>query len=250
VLTGLVSVTFRKLQPDVIVRLVKEAGLDGIEWGGDIHCPPDDLDSAYSIARLMNENNLSTISYGSYYRAGGAKGGHSFDNILKTAVILKTNNIRIWAGDVSSIDASADTWNSVVEDTQRIADIASAHGISISYEYHGGTLTDNLLSTISLLQDADKDNVFTYWQPPDGLSVNDNLNALRQLVEMNKLKNLHVFAWKDTERLPLGDYANVWSEYIRSVEPANPALLLEFVKDDDPGQFIEDAKVLKTIVKG
>ncbi len=39
---GLVSVTFRQLSPEEIVRVAREAGLTVIEWGGDVHVPPGD----------------------------------------------------------------------------------------------------------------------------------------------------------------------------------------------------------------
>jgi 3-dehydroshikimate dehydratase len=68
--TGLVSVTFRELKPLDIVKLTKESGLDGIEWGGDIHCPPDNAQAASEISALMAQNGLSSISYGSYYQVG------------------------------------------------------------------------------------------------------------------------------------------------------------------------------------
>jgi hypothetical protein len=41
--TGLVSVTFRQLSAEEIIKLVVCAGLEGIEWGGDIHVPHGDL---------------------------------------------------------------------------------------------------------------------------------------------------------------------------------------------------------------
>ena len=37
--TGVCSVTFRNLNVERIIELVVEAGLDGIEWGGDVHVP-------------------------------------------------------------------------------------------------------------------------------------------------------------------------------------------------------------------
>jgi sugar phosphate isomerase/epimerase len=37
--TALASVTFRHLTFEEIIELVRKAGLDGIEWGGDIHVP-------------------------------------------------------------------------------------------------------------------------------------------------------------------------------------------------------------------
>ena len=41
--TGMTSVTFRKKSAEDVIAIVKEAGLDGIEWGGDIHVPAGDL---------------------------------------------------------------------------------------------------------------------------------------------------------------------------------------------------------------
>ena len=46
VATGLTSVTFRKLDPLQVIQLTKSAGLQSIEWGGDIHVPAGDLDNA------------------------------------------------------------------------------------------------------------------------------------------------------------------------------------------------------------
>jgi len=36
---GLVSVSFRALSPSEIIPMVVSGGLQGIEWGGDIHVP-------------------------------------------------------------------------------------------------------------------------------------------------------------------------------------------------------------------
>lgn len=44
--TGLVSSTFRKLTPAEVVRRAAQAGLQGIEWGGDIQVPPARVDTA------------------------------------------------------------------------------------------------------------------------------------------------------------------------------------------------------------
>ena len=49
--TGLVSVTFRELASREIVALVANAGLDGIEWGGDVHVPHGELSTARQVLR-------------------------------------------------------------------------------------------------------------------------------------------------------------------------------------------------------
>ena len=53
--TGLVSVTFRKLTPEKIIELVSEAGLNAIEWGGDVHVPHGDLKRAAEVDADLDE---------------------------------------------------------------------------------------------------------------------------------------------------------------------------------------------------
>jgi len=245
-LTGLVSVTFRKLSAPEIVRLTKEASLDGIEWGGDIHCPPGDEQAANTIAALTREHGLITISYGSYYRAGECG---PFDQVLRTAITLGTQNIRIWAGDMPSARATATDWSRIVGDSQRCADMAKAHGIAVSFEYHNNTLTDTQSTTERLLTEVGRDNIYTYWQPPSGVSASDHILAIRRLVQMKKLKNLHMFAWEGGDRMPLAHGEETWKQYIREASPCSPALLLEFVKGDDPAQMLKDAETLRRLAK-
>ena len=50
--TGLVSVTFRDKTPEEIISTVKQCGLEGIEWGGDVHVLPA------LILRLVNRHRI------------------------------------------------------------------------------------------------------------------------------------------------------------------------------------------------
>ena len=243
-LTGLVSVTFRKMTPAEIVRITRKAGLDGIEWGSDVHCPPGDTTAAREIATLMAENGLATISYGSYYQVGVCD---HFDSIIDTAVTLRTTNIRVWAGSVGSIMATKDDRRHITEDSRRIARLAAERGLTISYEFHGESLTDSITSTVQLLNDINMDNVFSYWQPLGDFSFKENIENLRKLVVMRKLKNIHMFEWTEVEKMPLISGQEKWLRYIEAALPCSPALLLEFVKGDDIQQFFEDAKTLKSI---
>ncbi|MCL2004037.1 MAG: sugar phosphate isomerase/epimerase [Oscillospiraceae bacterium] len=242
---GLVSVTFRHLSPRGIVELVQQAGLDGIEWGADVHCPPGQLETAREIAALMAEHGLMTLSYGSYYQTGTFD---PFDSLLDTAEILGTSNIRVWAGSVASALATAENWRCAVEDSQRIAGLAAERGISVSFEYHCDTLTDSIGTTERLLAETNRDNVFSYWQPPAGLSLGDNITAIQRLIKLKKLKSLHVSSFDGTERVPLEANGEAWALYIKEASSANPSLLLEFVKDDNPGQMLRDAAFLRSLI--
>jgi hypothetical protein len=84
-MTGLASVTFRSLSTGRIIGLAKNANLDGIEWGGDIHVPPGDIALAVKIRVETLKAGLKVLSYGSYYKTltGGV-----FTPVLETAVAL------------------------------------------------------------------------------------------------------------------------------------------------------------------
>jgi 3-dehydroshikimate dehydratase len=56
--TGLLSVTFRQLVVEDIIPLVVQAGLDGIEWGGDIHVPHGEVKRAEVVGRLTRDAGL------------------------------------------------------------------------------------------------------------------------------------------------------------------------------------------------
>jgi len=239
--TGLVSVTFRGLSYTEIIDLVKNAGLDGIEWAGDTHCLPGDKDTAGKITEAMNNSGLESISYGSYYTL---REEIDFQDVLDVAVILDVGNIRIWAGVKGSEETDDEERRQLVKDAQRIADMAKVHEIDISFEYHSHTLTDTLESTVQLLNEINKENVYTYFQAPGLSDAENNLHAIKTLIDMKKLKNIHVNEFDGTDRVALADVKDKWVRFISAASPADPALLLEFVKGDIVEQFYSDAKTL------
>lgn len=248
---GLVSITFRQLSPREIVDLVQRSGLKGIEWGGDVHVPHGDLSTARDVGIMTREAGLSVAAYGSYYRVGceGQKGVPNFQDVLETALELKAPLIRVWAGNAGSEDADQDLWDRVVEDSIRIGDMAQDRGVVIAYEYHGETLTDTLESTKRLMVKVNHPNVRSYWQPLPHHDIENRLDGLVEILPW--LENIHVYHWVSRERLPLEDGAQEWSKYWKIFKdaPRDGYALIEFVKDDNPEQFLEDAKTLKSWLK-
>ena len=59
---GLVSVSFRPLAGEEIIRLAKETGLAAVEWGGDVHVPAGDTarakELAYTLPDLYQTRNV------------------------------------------------------------------------------------------------------------------------------------------------------------------------------------------------
>lgn len=248
--SGLTSVTFRKLTPENIITLAAKAGLDCIEWGGDIHVPHGDLAQASRVRDMTEQSGLVISSYGSYYRAKGSKGRSlEFVKVLETCIALGTDTVRIWAGDKGSVECDERTRGSITDDIKKAAEMGKEYNISLGLEYHSNTLTDTLESTLKLIEDIDRDNVFSYWQPSVKLDGTSNLNELRML--LGKVSNVHVFKWNEAGRMPLADGGLEWMRYFETLRLTNKDhfCIMEFVKDDDPDLFLEDAKILKELIK-
>lgn len=248
--TGMLSITFRKLQPEEIIALTVQAGLKAIEWGGDIHVPHGDVDVAQRVKRLTEEAGLIIASYGSYYRAGVNDASiPSFEDVLASAVALGAPAIRIWAGNKGSREVEQEWRDQVTADIVRVADQAQRENIRIHLEYHANTLTDTLESTIALLKAVDHSNVWTNWQPPTLLSFDQRLETLDGVLPY--LADVHVFYWQLLERLPLSNGSEEWEAFILRIRPTagnSRFAMLEFVRDDDPKQFLEDAGELLRLV--
>ena len=250
--TGLVSVSFRSLKPREIIDLVAKAGLDGIEWGGDIHVPPGNLTNAQQVRQITVDAGLRISSYGSYYRLGETQS--SFEPVLETALTLAAPTIRVWAGNVGSAQASSDYFSAVADELADISHRASQTGIAIALELHDGTLTDSIESTCQLVDRVNLPTTTCYWQPPHGQSLTERLAGIRQLGQ--RISNIHVFHWiRDSlgqhSRQPLSSAAADWQIFFNTLSglDGDRFALLEFVRNDDPDQFLADAGTLKRILQ-
>jgi len=249
---GLVSITFRSLSPQEIIRLVVQAGLESIEWGGDVHVPPGDIERAREVGRWTRNAGLMVSAYGSYYRLADArKEAAPFEHVLASAVGLGAPTIRVWAGGQGSAECSPDERHRIIDDGLRIADIAARSGITISLEYHGGTLTDTRESAHALLTELAHPNIDFLWQPTNGEPV--EACASRLVDVLPRLRNVHVFHWwpSAAERHPLIEGADRWHTYIDIVRESKKPVdfLLEFVAHDSPEQFLEDAATLRLLLR-
>ncbi len=244
--SGLVSVTFRQLTVTAIIDLVKQAGLSAIEWGGDVHVPHGDLQCAEETRRKTLDAGLVTAAYGSYYRVGHNE-PVPYPVVLDTALALGAPLVRVWAGKKNAEDADKAYWRSVVKDSQKIAELTANAGLKIAYEYHNNTLTNSLDSTLKLLKAVAYNAVSTYWQTSASTTVAENLEALTVLNRW--LSNIHV----NPGSVPLAETeagidGPAWQQYLglAATTGRDHFALIEFVKNNSPEQFLEDALTLKT----
>lgn len=242
---GLCSVTFRQLTPEQLVPLAADAGLEVIEWGGDVHVPPGDTARAAEVARITSDAGLETCSYGSYFRSGADE---QLTPILDSAVALGADRVRIWAGRVDSADASPEEYARIVARLRDAAAEASDRGIALALEFHRGTVADTPDAVLRLLADVDSSALSTYWQPTVGAP--DAVALAEYDAVAAHTSAVHVFSWwPAAERLRLHERAELWRGLVAAAaaQPSPPRdALLEFVPDDDPALLASEAATLRS----
>lgn len=250
--TGLVSVSFRHLDYGSVIKLAREAKLEGIEWGGDIHVPYLEMATAKEVSRQTTDEGLKVVSYGSYYWVGDSEAeGMSFEGVLQTAVALGAPMIRVWAGSQDPDKASPAYVAHVVEDAMRIAKLAEAAGVAVSFEAHAGTLTDGTQAAMAFLDQVRHPNLQAYWQPPYAAPQDVCEKGLASI--LHRLSHMHVFhkgANQDI-RFPLAAGRSRWASYLAAVHRTGRThyALLEFVRRDNPEFLFEDARTLNRWVE-
>ncbi len=242
---GLTSITFRKMSPEDIITHAVAAGIEGIEWGSDVHIPPHDRETARRIGGKTRDAGLAVTSYGTYYRLGS---GEHFSHYLDAAEALGAPQLRLWAGTRGSADIDPTTRRVWVEEARRCAELAAVRGLVIAFEYHHGTLTDESESAVRLMQEIDHPACRLYWQPEfskPATAVIEGLLAVRPY-----LAALHVFQWNpDHTRRPLADGVALWRSWLDLVPEARELpCLLEFVPDDDPVVLPREVDALRAIL--
>ena len=238
---GLCSVTYRALPAAEVAALADTAGLRVVEWGADVHAPPGDPDAL----RALRHRTPRPCSYGSYWRAGA----HDLADLVAVAdaaVLLGAPRIRVWAGELGSADASAERRAAVVGALRDASGVAAARGLTLALEFHGGTLTDTVQSTLRLLDEVDHPALSTYWQPPVDLPDDAAVAGLRAVLD--RVSAVHVFSWwPGGRRLPLAGRAGLWRRAVEVLADRPPLdLLLEFVPDDDPAALATEAATLRS----
>ncbi|MBQ9968051.1 MAG: sugar phosphate isomerase/epimerase [Oscillospiraceae bacterium] len=247
--TGLCSVSFRKLTVEEIIAAVKDAGLDGIEWGGDVHVPHGDVEKARYVAKLMKEAGLETLSYGTYYYSGD-HAVEDFKGVIDCALALGTKILRVWAGSKTLTEVTDEYRAKIIADTKALCEMAKPHGLTVAYEYHGWTLTETLESAVQAYAEVGEENMKMYWQPSIFKSDEENMEALKAMLP--SCCNLHMFHWDaEYHRYALEEGADVVKQYLdlAKTSPNIYGVMLEFIKDDSLEQMKADAAVLNKLAK-
>jgi sugar phosphate isomerase/epimerase len=251
---GLVSISFRELDPGAIVAAAVECGLAGIEWGGDGHVPHGDTGTALEVGRLTEEAGLGIASYGSYYHfdecdPDSGANGPEMESVLDTAEALGAPAIRVWAGRRDPSETPEPVRAAITDRAREFAAAAAARGMRLDFEFHDHTLTATPESTLRLLEEVDHPAARTLWQPPLQTPVVDRLKGLRLL--RDRVSNLHCNhfgqdPWPEIHSLSEGE--SEWRSYLAEFGPSDTIrwVLIEHVRDHSIENLKADARALRS----
>lgn len=269
---GFCSITFRSLDLTGIVSAAERAGLEGVEWGGDVHVPPGDVAAAEKARRLSVDAGITVASYGSYFRCDR----EPVEPVLDSAEALGAPFVRVWAGsspkasddfdprrEVPDVTRHRDLWERTADSLATAATLAAKRSITLCLEHHPHTLTanaDGAMRLIDLVREREPTaDVRCYWQP-NQFFEDDIARSADLAVVLPLLTHMHVFHWSlgengEPDRRPLAEGEAQWRSWLATADADGPALdapgrfaLLEFVRGDDVGQLVEDAATLRRLV--
>lgn len=246
--TGLTSISFREKTIERITEITKKANLEVIEWGSDVHCPPDNSDAIKHAADQTLKAGIKVSSYGSYYRLGITPLSE-FESYCKAAKGLGTDVIRIWAYNKEPQVVTESEYSMCIDQAKAISDIAKKFGITVCFEYHRGTLTLNAKGAKKLIEDIGRANIRLYWQPNPDISHREKCAELEAVLPY--VVNIHCFYWlKPNIRRPLTEGFDEWINYLTIAKKGNVRnILMEFVMNDTDSQLLEDADTLCKLVE-
>ena len=237
---GLVSISFRDKTPEQIVKAVKDAGLEAIEWGSDVHATPD---KAEAVATLCKKEGVSVCSYGSYFRLG-VNSISELEQYIAAAKTLGTDIIRIWGYNKGYADMTKAEREFVISEGKKAADVAKNSGVTLCLECHNKTYTDCIEGALEIMSAVDSDSFQMYWQPNQFKSEQYNIEFAKALAD--KVKVVHAFNWEGKEKYPLCDAIEIWKKYLAFFKEGTP-VLLEFMPDGRIESLETEAKALKEI---
>ncbi len=241
--SGIASVSFRSKSVEEIIAASAAAGLDGIEWGSDVHVPAGNITLAREVRRKTEAAGLKVLSYGSYYRLGAQAAEDEFSRVLASAAELGVQNVRVWGGSKGSAELSPDEWSGLIAEGRRLAEKAAENGIVLSLECHNHTVTDNWKGAKHYLENVNHPSMRMYWQPNELKDETYNLAAAHALAPF--VTNIHVFSMEGNRHYPLGSQKIQWEKYLAALDNGSPhALILEFLYDDRIESLSQETQTL------
>lgn len=242
---GVVSVSFRALSVEDVIKITKDAGLKAIEWGSDVHALATEKEKLRLIAQLQKEAGLYCSSYGTYFRLG-ENPTEELISYIEAAKILGTDILRLWCGNKNYEDYTEEERSFIIEESKKAAKIAEREGVILCMECHRSSFTNSVDGAVELMRSVDSPAFRMYWQPNFAFDLKTNMEYAKAISPYTV--NLHVFYYENGKACPLELGLSEWGEYL-SCFSGDKHLLLEFMPDKKPESLGREAASLRKLIE-
>lgn len=225
-----------------LLELIDEAGFRDLElWG--YHLDRLDGDGVAALDRGLQARSMRALCVGAYpsFHLEGeldTQQQQHLESLVVAGADLGASIFKIFPGRVASGDADEQIWQRTVDRLRALADRVGRDGMVLTLETHGGTLCDNLDSTLRLLSDLEgHGNTGICFQPytdDDTDAAIATFDALKDNIGHVHLQNRNA----DRGMALLQD--GVWTDYRRflphiKASGFDGALCIEFTAGIVPG---------------
>ncbi len=240
---GLCSVTFRKKSVEEVVEIAKNAGMDYIEWGADVHVKT--IEDARKVKKLCSDFGIKISSYGSYFNSIESD-EIKWEQICAIAKEMGASSIRIWLGKKNSEETNDDEYLALLSNTRKMCDIAGDYGLLVCPECHDNTFNNNTDAFLRLKKDLQKENFRTYFQSRY-FRMEYDLDRIDRTFDFTE--NVHV-SYRDLkkEQMFRKKDKNYLDTLLKKLKGKNfgGIVMIEFVEFDSEKVFYKDAGKLKS----
>lgn len=240
---GLCSVTFRKMSAAKVVEIAKKAGVNYIEWGGDIHIT--NKEEARIVKSLCDNEGIKICSYGSYYRVGCAD-KNKWEEICRIAKIMNAPSVRVWLGEKDSEETTQEEYNRILEDLKSICSVARKYNLLVCPECHDNTYNNNTDAFLKIKDELKADNFKTYFQ---SRYFRFDYDVDRIERTFGFIENVHI-SYRDLvreQRFKKKDKLYI-DRLLKKLSEMNfdGVVLVEFTKGSKERHFLKDIRKLKS----
>lgn len=238
---GLCSVTFRQKNVDEVVDIAKNAGVNYIEWGGDIHVK--NTYDAKKVKLLCDNSGIKISSYGSYFNCAEYN-EQEWIRLCEISKEMSAPSIRVWLGKKDSEKTDEKEYKVLLENTQKMCDIALSYGLIVCPECHDNTFNNNTDAFLRFIKDLNRANFRTYFQSRY-FRLEYDLDRIERTFDF--IENVHI-SYRDLKKEQL--FRKKDNNYIDKLlnklthKNFNGIVMVEFVDFDSEDIFYKDIKKL------
>ena len=176
---GLSSTALLTASARNVIAAASAAGIDAIEWAGDIHVPHNDASVARETMIDTLRAGLTTASYAPLYRVeSGGEPGLRFDAVLDAAVELHSPILRVFVGESSATSKDAEQRGHLIAELKRLGDRAGQRGMTVCLSFGRNTYLDRYAPAVDLVNEIAHPFVRLAWEALPGTAPEECSAAL------------------------------------------------------------------------